>query len=349
MTAEIDPWLVENLVCPVDQSALVFDGSVFRSAAGRQYPVVDGIPVMLPADGGHTIGLAAASLQRAGGHAGGTDERAPHLYLESVGISDAEKEKVLELAQDPALKIDPVAACLVAATNGIGYKHLIGALDRYPIPELRLPPGNGKRLLDVGCSWGRWSVAAARKGYQAVGLDPSLGAVMAARRVSRQLGLPNLHLVADARHLPFRDGSFDTFFSYSVLQHFSQENAGMAIQEAGRVLVHGGSSLAQMPNRLGIRCLQHQLARRFRAPVDFEVRYWSLAELKRVFSASIGHTSVEVDCFFGLGLQKSDMAVMTPFMRAAIQVSEALRTASAVLPPLTWLADSVYLRSTKAV
>lgn len=347
MTSEIDPWLVENLVCPVDKSALVLDHNVLTSAAGRQYPVVDGIPVMLPPDGSHTIGLAAASLKRASGQAGGTDERAPHLYLESVGINDAEKEKVLELAKDPALKIDPVAACLVAATNGIGYKHLIGALDHYPVPELRLPPGNGKRLLDVGCSWGRWSIAAGRKGYQTVGLDPSLGAVMAARRVSHQFGLFNLYLVADARHLPFREGIFDTVFSYSVLQHFSQENAGMAIHEAGRVLVNGGSSLVQMPNRLGVRCLQHQFARRFRTPVDFEVRYWSLAELRRVFSASIGRTSVEVDCFFGLGLQKSDMAVMTPFMRAAIRVSEALRVMSAVLPPLTWLADSVYLRSTK--
>ena len=45
---------------------------------------------------------------------------------------------------------------------------------------LDLPRGP---LLDIGCSWGRWSLAAARKGYSVVGIDPSLGAVMAARRI----------------------------------------------------------------------------------------------------------------------------------------------------------------------
>ena len=39
----------------------------------------------------------------------------------------------------------------------------------------------GTRLLDIGCSWGRWSLAAAARGYDAVGIDPSLGAIMAAR------------------------------------------------------------------------------------------------------------------------------------------------------------------------
>jgi cyclopropane fatty-acyl-phospholipid synthase-like methyltransferase len=43
-------------------------------------------------------------------------------------------------------------------------------------------PGAGKLLLDIGCSWGRWSISAARNGWCVVGIDPSLGAIMAARR-----------------------------------------------------------------------------------------------------------------------------------------------------------------------
>src|SRR2546421_318531 len=80
---------------------------------------------------------------------------------------------------------------------------LLGELDSYPIPELRLPAGDGRRLIDVGCSWGRWSIAAARKGYRVVGIDPSLGAIIAARRVSESLGLPIRYVVGDARYLPF--------------------------------------------------------------------------------------------------------------------------------------------------
>jgi SAM-dependent methyltransferase/uncharacterized protein YbaR (Trm112 family) len=347
MPTNVDPWFLDNLVCPIEKSPLTWNGSELASPAGRRYPVIDGVPVMLPEEAEATIGLAEASLKRAQGKPGSVDGRAPHLYLESLGISEDEKQRVLELAATTGLKVDPVAACLVAATNGIAYIHLIGSLQDYPIPELRLPEGGKRRFLDVGCSWGRWSIAAAQKGYQAVGLDPSLGAVMAARRVARQLGLPNLHLVGDARFLPFRSGSVDTFFSYSVLQHFSRENARLALSEAGRVLAEGGESLVQMPNFLGIRCLQHQLARRFREPSGFEVRYWSVAELRNAFAKCIGRTSVEVDCFFGLGLQKTDLEQMTGLMRAAIHVSEFLRRISRHFPLLTQVADSVYLRSVK--
>src|SRR6187402_1499218 len=70
-------------------------------------------------------------------------------------------------ARQPA--IDPVVAFLVAATNGLLYRHLIGQLTSYPIPDLALPPGNGRPLLDVGCSWGRWTMAAAARGYDAIG------------------------------------------------------------------------------------------------------------------------------------------------------------------------------------
>ena len=58
-----------------------------------------------------------------------------------------------------------------------------------------------------------------------MGIDPSLDAVLAARRVSRQLGVEASFVVGDARFLPFANDSFDTVFCYSVLQHFSKENA----------------------------------------------------------------------------------------------------------------------------
>ena len=66
---------------------------------------------------------------------------------------------------------------------------------------------------------GRWSIAAARKGFSVVGIDPSLGAVMAARRIAKELNLDIKYLVADGRFLPFRERQFKVAYSYSVLQH----------------------------------------------------------------------------------------------------------------------------------
>ncbi len=48
---EIDPRLLEILVCPVTRSALHYDqaaGELVSRQAGLAFPIRDGVPVMLP-------------------------------------------------------------------------------------------------------------------------------------------------------------------------------------------------------------------------------------------------------------------------------------------------------------
>ncbi len=343
----MEQWYLDNLVCPVNKMPLKYENGVLLSSSGNKYPVVDGVPVMLVDNVEQTMSLVTASLERAKNNSGIIETRVENLYLESLGISEEEKKGVIQLAAGNGSNIDPVVSYIIGATGGYAYKELIGKVKKYPIPELRLPDGNGKLLLDIGCNWGRWSIAASRKGYSVIGLDPSLGAIMAARRVTRQLGLPIKHIVGDARFLPFRDSLFDSVFSYSVIQHLSKDNAGKSIREIGRVLNSNGTSLIQMPNFLGIRSLQHQLKRKFREAINFEVRYWSIPELKQIFNKSIGSSFISVDCYFGIGLQKSDMEYMTPKLKLIIAASEILRTLSAVIPFMKYVADSVYIHSQK--
>lgn len=338
----MDQWLIKNLVCPRHKADLVFDASSLSCPRGCRYPVVDGIPVMLLPDAEQTMDLADASmgLSQTANTDGG-------LYLDSLGVSAEQKQGILDLARKPHTGIDPVVSYLVGATNGIAYKSLVGKLCEYPIPDLRLAAASGARFLDVGCSWGRWSIAAARKGYQAVGIDPSLGAVMAARRVSRALGVNAVFIVGDARYLPIRTAAVDQVFSYSVLQHFSRTDASLAATEVGRVLKDAGSSLVQMPTKFGLRCLYHQARRGFSEGSGFAVRYWSIPALKRLFSSSIGKTRFTVDCFFGIGLQYSDIRLMPFGLKALVVASEMLRELSELFRPLVYLADSVYVSSTK--
>lgn len=340
----IDPWFVRSLVCPIDKKTLRMAGGDLVCAAGHRYPVVDDVPVMLLAGEPQTIELANASLRRA--TTADHDARAPELYLESVGISEVEKAELLELAGNGST-VDPVVAFLVAATNGLMYRHLIGALDRYPIPELPLPQSDGRRLLDVGCSWGRWTLAAAARGYDAVGIDPSLGAVMAARRVAVQLGAPARYIVGDARHLPFPDEAFDAVYSYSVIQHFAPADASQAVAEMGRVLRAGGVAKVQMPTRFGIRCLYHQARRGFRAARQFEVRYRTLPQLRQLFERGVGRARFQADGYFGIGLQASDAPLMNAAMKTVIRASETIKRASRHVPALTWCADSVFVEATK--
>ena len=343
MTA-IDPWFLEHLVCPRDRQPLALDAGALRCGSNHRYPIVDGVPIMLLDDVRQTFKAAGSSLSRAAG--AGVDERAPELYLESIEISDEEKRGVLTLAATRPL-IDPVVAYLIAATNGLLYRHLIGQLTSYPIPAITMPPGNGRTLLDIGCSWGRWTLAAASRGYRPVGIDPSLGAVMAARRVSTQLGVAARFVVGDARYLPFADHAFDSIYSYSVIQHFSREDAALAVGEIGRVLVRGGSARVQMPTKYGIRCLYHQLRRGFSDGAGFDVRYWLLHDLRRMFTEQIGPSGFEIDGYFGIGLQQSDSQLMTPARRLVLRASSWMTAASAHAAWLMNIADSVYVIATK--
>lgn len=338
----MDQWLIDNLVCPRHKADLAFNESTLSCPCGCRYPVVDGIPVMLLSDTEQTMGLATTSMELSQ-----TDNTDGGLYLDSIGVSAEEKQGIRDLARSPRNPIDPVVSYLVGATNGIAYKSLVGKLREYPIPELRLPAASGARFLDIGCNWGRWSMAAARKGYQAVGIDPSLGAIMAARRVSRALGVNAIFIVGDARYLPIRTASVDQAFSYSVLQHFSRTDASLAVGEIGRVLKDSGSSLVQMPSKFGMRCLFHQARRGFGDGSGFAVRYWSIPALRSLFTSSVGKTRFTVDCFFGIGLQFSDIRLMPFGLKAVVAVSEIWRRLSGIFRPLVYVADSVYASSKK--
>ena len=305
-----------SFACPRDRGALEREGDELACADGHRYPVVDGIGVLLVAEERPTHAACHVSL-----------ERPEETY-----------DRPEDLVDDA-----------ISATCGNLYRHLIGNVTTYPIPELRLPPGEGRRFLEVGCNWGRWCVSAARRGYRVVGVDPSLDAIRAARRVAEQLGVEAEYVVADARHLPFPDASFDAVFSYSVFQHFAKEDAVASFAELGRVLAPGGTSLVQMANVWGLRSLFNQAReRRFREPRTlFDVRYWSPGELRRAFERAVGPSELAVDGFGTLNPQPADLALLPRRYRALVHGSEALRRLSGRVRPLTYAADSLYVRSSR--
>jgi SAM-dependent methyltransferase/uncharacterized protein YbaR (Trm112 family) len=342
----VNPDLLERLACPRHATRLSDAGAFLRCEAGHQYPVVGHIPVLLDEDPQTVWWAAESSLAHALRQ--GVDALEDRYYIDTTSLSENEAAALKARLCQTDSCIDPVVSFLVAATNGNAYKHLIGKLREYPIPELRLPPANGEILLDVGCGWGRWSIAAARLGYSPIGVDRSLGAVLAAERVTAQLGLYANFVVGDARSLPFRKAAVDVVFSYSVLQHLSRTDAIAAIKEIGRVLRPNGKSVIQMPTVLGVRCIYHQARRRFREARGVEVRYWSLPALRRLFAEHIGRPALSADCFFGIGLQAADLRLMPPGQVAIIRASELLRKTSRILPFLCYVADSVYVESIKA-
>lgn len=336
----INNWLLENLRCPADKARLAVRANQLVCQTGHCFPIIDDIPVLLLRDVEPTLHVARTSVDMA------FDNDVSHsdpLYLASLGVNREQRDAIAKDIQAGKNDVDPVVNYLVAHTNGILYKHLVGQLTSYPIPEIPLPAGQGRRLLDVGCSWGRWCIAAAREGYRPIGIDPSLGAVLAAGRVANTLGIAIDFVVADARHLPFAEQCFDTVYSYSVLQHFNDEDVGAACREIARVVKESGCAKIQLANCYGIRSIYHQLRRRFRAARGFEVRYRSPAKMKRFFDNHAFDTSLETDCFFGLGIQAADAPFMPFWKRFVLRASEFLKKIAARLYPLRIVADSIFV------
>ncbi len=282
----------------------------------------------------------------------GDELPATHPYRDATlrAVRDGSSRETAAHQPSQGGAIDVFVQEEIVKTNGNLYRHLHGRLPRYPIPALRLPAGGGRTLLDVGCNWGRWTFAAARNGYRAVGVDPWIEAARAGQRVARQLGLNVAFVVGDARQLPFLDGSFDSAFSYSVLQHFDKNDARASLAEMARVTASGGTLLVQMPNLLGLRQAYNFARQRLRRDQNpFRVRYWTHGELRRVFQELVGPSTLSVDGYFSLNPQTTDLDLLPPRYRCVIRASEALRRLSWAVPPLRLVADSLYVQSTNAV
>lgn len=326
-------WLAANLVCPRDHGSLSVVGESLTCAQGHVYPCIDGVPIMLVEELEPTLGSCSRTLRQA---------------------------RTLEYLDAPLLEgeIDPFVQGGIVGKCGTMYKDLVNRLSRYPIPDFPLPDASGEVLLDVGCGWGRWCISASQKGYTAIGIDPGLDSILAARRVSRQFGLAITYVVADARSLPFKDASIDVAFSYSVLQHFEKADVCTSLAEIRRVLKPAGMSLIQMASAWGVRSIYRRMTRLRKSFISgligqsssaelFEVRYWPPNELKRIFTRYVGPSSLAADGFFGLNMQDSDADLLPRRYRGIVLVSGFLKRLSERAPILKFVADSVYIRSSK--
>ena len=315
------------LACPSDKQPLSLVGGALQCPRQHRYPLVGDIPILLDQN------LADS-----------------HPYFEDSRRAAHAAGSPAGAAADAANGVDPFVQQEIVKTNGILYRGVLGQLPRYPIPDIPLPQAApGQSLLDIGCNWGRWSMSADQRGYRTVGIDPGIAGVQAAYRVAAALGRGPAFVVGDGRSLPFPDGTFDVVFSYSVLQHFSKQDARASVGEAARVTRPGGKVLIQLANLFGVRQLYNQArdsVRREQNP--FRVRRWTPDEMLSTFRELVGPSRLFADGYFSLNAQASDLDLLRPFPRAVVQASQALKHASRRFPPLARLADSVFIEATRA-
>lgn len=321
----IERFVTGSLVCPVHRHSLSRAASGLSCPSGCYYPIVEGIPFLLPQGIRQT-------------HAG--ISRKSFALLQQTQSAGRGPE-----IEENRRSVDAAVQQLVAATNSILYIPLMGKLQNYPIPVFPMQPLRpGGLLLDIGCGWGRWCFAAVRAGFSPVGIDPSLESVLAAKRVARDLKIPALFVVGDSRYLPFAEATFDAAFSYSVLQHFSKDDVTATLHSLKAVMMPNGVTKLHMLNRYGLRSLQVQLWRGFRDAEGFETRYWTPRELLDRFSETLGPSTLEVDGFFVQG-RYEDRHLFRAHHRFIVEISQLLKRAATVLPPLRNVADNLFVLS----
>lgn len=103
----------------------------------------------------------------------------------------------------------------------------------------QLPPGHGRRLLDVGSGPGLLTRLAAERGYDATGIDADPDMVEAARRIARQEGSRAAFRVGSAEDASLGARPFDVVTAASLLAVLTDRAAG--IRALWRLVASGGT------------------------------------------------------------------------------------------------------------
>ena len=140
-----------------------------------------------------------------------------------------------------------------------------------------LEPGEGEKILDLGCGDGRLTERLAAGGASMVGVDLSAEMVSAARARGVEA------FVASAEALPFADGAFAAVFSNAVL-HWVRDHDAM-LREVNRVLSPEGRFVAEFGGHGNVAAIlvgfRAVLARHGLSALETGVNYYPTPEVYR--------------------------------------------------------------------
>jgi 2-polyprenyl-3-methyl-5-hydroxy-6-metoxy-1,4-benzoquinol methylase len=100
----------------------------------------------------------------------------------------------------------------------------------------------GKRALDIGCGGGQFGLEAAYQGIDVVGIDISHGALSVAANHAATVGQEIQYVCADPMYPPFHSNCFDLLLSKDALHHLNDPHA--ALDRLCRTLRPDGHLLA---------------------------------------------------------------------------------------------------------
>ncbi len=121
----------------------------------------------------------------------------------------------------------------------------------------RLLPERGKRLIDLGCGYGRLTDSYLGRFEQVVLFDGSLSLLRSAQERTNGKAI---YVFGDLNHLPFREAAFDAALMVRVFQHIS--NPAHCLAAIQRVLCNHGCFVMNYANQRNFSRILSWIARR---------------------------------------------------------------------------------------
>lgn len=95
----------------------------------------------------------------------------------------------------------------------------------------------GRRILDLGSGFGRWSVfLAASLGAAVTGIDYAYQGNLLGRKLAEQPGCHASFVTGDVANLPFLDAVFDRFVAALILDNLAEAHGRSAVSDLTRVM-----------------------------------------------------------------------------------------------------------------
>jgi len=135
--------------------------------------------------------------------------------------------------------------------DGIDYKKFWKGWQQYKLDQAEhavvreLLPISGRRLIDIGCGYGRLADCYLERFQQVVMLDGSLDLLLQARENTAGKAI---YVAGDLHHLPFRMASFDSIVMVRVFHHVTDSKA--CLSELHRILSGGGRLVITYRNKM---------------------------------------------------------------------------------------------------
>lgn len=316
--------LIKYLICPKCKSKKIkkFNSKIICLSCNDKYPIIYEIPILITKKKCRELNLSYHKKN----------------FKKKVLNNNFKLNKfgIIENLND-----------VIMSTSGLLY-YKSKNIKNYPIPEIPFPKliknkNKNKSLLDIGCGWGRWSINAANKGYEVIGIDISIENLILAKKISESFKLKNCNFICcDVLDLPLKENTFDQVFSFSFLQHFSQNKLEIILKNISNKMKSKSIFKTQMVNKFALRSIYNIFKIKFtkqKVLNDFDVRYFSIQKINRIFSKYFKVKNFENYSFFTQA-PISDYNILSLKSKLFLNISKIFNLISLYLKFFKYVSDN---------